>query len=60
MPGRGENPQRTTGNPGRNRRGPRDLVALTGFEASDIAESMGIPAEEAAQILDKARDLISQ
>ena len=36
------------------------LVALTGFEASDIAESMGIPAEEAAQILDKARDLISQ
>ncbi len=33
---------------------------LTGFEASDIAESMGIPAEEAAQILDKARDLISQ
>ena len=37
-----------------------DLVALTGFEASDIAESMGIPAEEAAQILNKARDLISQ
>ena len=36
------------------------LVALTGFEASDIAESMGIPAEEAAQILNKARDLISQ
>ena len=40
--------------------GGTDLVALTGFEASDIAESMGIPAEEAAQILDKARDLISQ
>ena len=39
--------------------GGTDLVALTGFEASDIAESMGIPAEEAAQILDKARDLIS-
>lgn len=37
--------------------GGTDLVALTGFEASDIAESMGIPAEEAAQILDKARDL---
>ena len=37
--------------------GGTDLVALTGFEASDIAESMGIPA---AQILDKARDLISQ
>ena len=30
--------------------GGTDLVALTGFEASDIAESMGIPAEEAAQI----------
>ena len=40
--------------------GGTDLVALTGFEASDIAESLGIPAEEAAQILDKARDLISQ
>lgn len=40
--------------------GGTDLVALTGFEASDIAESMGIPAEEAALILDKARDLISQ
>lgn len=40
--------------------GGTDLVALTGFEASDIAESMGIPAEEAAQILDKVRDLISQ
>ncbi len=40
--------------------GGTDLVVLTGFEASDIAESMGIPAEEAAQILDKARDLISQ
>ena len=40
--------------------GGTDLVALTGFEASDIAESMGIPAEEAAQILNKARDLISQ
>ncbi|MCD8063677.1 transcription termination factor NusA [Akkermansia sp.] len=40
--------------------GGTDLVALTGFEASDIAESMGIPAEEAAQILDKARGLISQ
>ena len=40
--------------------GGTDLVALTGFEASDIAESMGIPAEEAAQILDKARDLITQ
>ena len=40
--------------------GGTDLVALTGFEASDIAESMGIPAEEAAQILDKARDLISR
>ena len=40
--------------------GGTDLVALTGFEASDISESMGIPAEEAAQILDKARDLISQ
>ncbi len=40
--------------------GGTDLVALTGFEASDIAESMGIPAEEASQILDKARDLISQ
>ena len=40
--------------------GGTDLVALTGFEASDIAESMGIPAEEAAQILDKARDLLSQ
>lgn len=40
--------------------GGTDLVALTGFEASDIAESMGIPAEEAAQILDNARDLISQ
>lgn len=40
--------------------GGTDLVALTGFEASDIVESMGIPAEEAAQILDKARDLISQ
>lgn len=40
--------------------GGTNLVALTGFEASDIAESMGIPAEEAAQILDKARDLISQ
>ena len=40
--------------------GGTDLVALTGFEASDIAESMGIPAEEAAQILAKARDLISQ
>ena len=40
--------------------GGTDLVALTGFEASDIAESMGSPAEEAAQILDKARDLISQ
>lgn len=40
--------------------GGTDLVALTGFEASGIAESMGIPAEEAAQILDKARDLISQ
>ena len=40
--------------------GGTDLVALTGFEASDIAESMGIPAEEAAQILDKARDIISQ
>ena len=40
--------------------GGTDLVALTGFEASDIAESMGIPAEEAAQILDQARDLISQ
>lgn len=40
--------------------GGTDLVALTGFEASDIAESMGIPAEEAAQTLDKARDLISQ
>ena len=40
--------------------GGADLVALTGFEASDIAESMGIPAEEAAQILNKARDLISQ
>lgn len=40
--------------------GGTDLVALTGFEDSDIAESMGIPAEEAAQILDKARDLISQ
>ena len=40
--------------------GGTDLVALTGFEASDIAESMGIPAEEAAQILHKARDLISQ
>lgn len=40
--------------------GGTDLVALTGFEASDIAESMGIPAEEAAQILDKARYLISQ
>lgn len=40
--------------------GGTDLVALTGFEASDIAESMGIPTEEAAQILDKARDLISQ
>ena len=39
--------------------GGTDLVALTGFEASDIAESMGIPAEEAAQILAKARDLIS-
>ena len=32
--------------------GGTDLVALTGFEASDIAESMGIPAEEAAPILD--------
>lgn len=40
--------------------GGTDLVALTGFEASDIAESMGIPAEEAAQILAKAQDLISQ
>ena len=40
--------------------GGTDLVALTGFEASDIAESMGIPAEEAAQILNQARDLISQ
>jgi len=40
--------------------GGTDLVALTGFEASDIAESMGIPAEEAVQILNKARDLISQ
>lgn len=40
--------------------GGTDLVALTGFEASDIAESMGIPAEEAAQLLAKARDLISQ
>lgn len=40
--------------------GGTDLVALIGFEASDIAESMGIPAEEAALILDKARDLISQ
>lgn len=40
--------------------GGTDLVALTGFEASDIAESMGIPAEEAAQILNNARDLISQ
>ena len=40
--------------------GGTDLVALTGFEASDIAERMGIPAEEAAQILNKARDLISQ
>lgn len=40
--------------------GGTDLVALTGFEASDIAESMGIPAEEASQILGKARDLISQ
>ena len=40
--------------------GGTDLVALTGFEASDIAESMGIPAEEAAQILDQARDLLSQ
>ncbi|WP_297405314.1 transcription termination factor NusA [uncultured Akkermansia sp.] len=40
--------------------GGTDLVALTGFEASDIAESMSIPAEEAAQILAKARDLISQ
>ena len=40
--------------------GGTDLVALTGFEASDIAESMGMPAEEAAQMLDKARDLISQ
>lgn len=40
--------------------GGTDLVALTGFEASDIAESMGIPAEEAARMLDKARDLISQ
>ena len=40
--------------------GGTDLVALTGFEASDIAESMGIPAEEAAQIVNKARDLISQ
>ena len=40
--------------------GGTDLVALTGFEASDIAESMGIPAEEAAQILNKARNLISQ
>ena len=40
--------------------GGTDLTALTGFEASDIAESMGIPAEEAAQILDKARDPISQ
>ena len=40
--------------------GGTDLVALTGFEASDIAESMGIPAEEAAQILNKARALISQ
>ena len=40
--------------------GGTDLVALTEFEASDIAESMGIPAEEAAQILDKARDLTSQ
>lgn len=40
--------------------GGTDLVALTGFEASDIAESMGIPAEEAAQILNKARGLISQ
>ena len=40
--------------------GGTHLVALTGFEASDIAESMGIPAEEAAQILAKARDLISQ
>ena len=40
--------------------GGTDLVALTGFEAADIAESMGIPAEEAAQILNKARDLTSQ
>ena len=40
--------------------GGTDLVGLNGFEASDIAESMGIPAEEAAQILNKARDLISQ
>ena len=40
--------------------GGTDLVALTGVEAADSAESMGIPAEEAAQILDKARDLISQ
>lgn len=40
--------------------GGTDLVALTGFEASDIAESMGISAEEAALILDKARNLISQ
>lgn len=39
--------------------GGTDLVALTGFEASDIAESMGIPAEEAAQILDKAQGTLS-
>ena len=35
-------------------------VASNPVRATDIAESMGIPAEEAAQILAKARDLISQ
>lgn len=40
--------------------GGTDLVALSGFEASDIAECMGIPTEEASQILDKVRTIISQ
>lgn len=40
--------------------GGTDLTALAGFEAEDIAECMGIPTEEAALILDKARAIIAQ
>ncbi len=40
--------------------GGTDVVALTGFEASDLVENMDISMEEAALILEKAHTLSAQ